>query len=176
MTLASLTPVYCTQGDVVNVLSTNGISSLLDDDGDGQVNTTEQLRMTDAINRATETCNFYLYWKYDPTNLATYSNLVNQWASDLAAYVLVRARGNPAPESLITSAQEAKDMMTEIMKGRATLPNVPMRRLQAPTWDNIRVDLTYRWKVIRVEQSTSSQLPNTRPQNPDWGESLSYEV
>lgn len=168
--------VYCTQQDVNNVLSVNGVDILLDDHGDGAVNSVEQGRMTDAIARAAETCNFYLYWKYDPANLAAYSNLTNQLAADLAAYVLARARGNAVPQSLITAATEAKDMLNKIMLGRATLPAVPMRRWQAPTWDNIRVDMRYHFKVIRVEQNTSSQMPMTRPVNIDWAEQFSYEI
>ena len=172
----ALTTVYATQADVEQVLSVAGVLSRLDDDGDQAVNDTEQLRMTDAIARATETCNYYLYWRYDPTNLATYSNLVNQWCSDLAAYVLCRARGNPVPESLIEAAQEAEAKMTDIQRGRTTLPNVPMRRNQGPTWDNIRVDVRYRFKCIRVEQNTSSQQPTSRPSSPDWAEAFTYEI
>lgn len=170
-----LSYLYCTQADVENVLSAVGVQARLDDDGDGYVNTTEQARMTDAINRATETCNFYLYNRYTPQNLS-FSNIVNEWCSDLAAYVLCRSRGNPVPDAIIEAAQDAKDDMKEVLGGRIQLPAVPLRRWLAPTWDNIRVDLNYRFRVIRVEFNTSSQMPTTRPLNPDWADAFTYEV
>ena len=172
MALDALAYTYTDRAHVEMVLSVAGVESRLDDDGDNFDNTTEALRMQDAINRATETINFYLWNRYSPDRIAQCSNLANQWAADLASYYLCRTRGNPVPESIIEAAREAEERLEKIYKGRFRLPGVPMRRNNGPTYDNLRIDVRYRFRVIRVEGNTSSQQPTTQPRDFDLNEAF----
>ena len=168
-------PSYCTQAHVESCLSAYCVLARLDDDADSQVSTTEQDRMTIAVARGTETCNFYLYWFYEPSWLVQ-SNIVNHWCTDLAAYCVCRmARLNPVPESAIEAAQEAKDMMDRIMKGWNSVPGIPKRRMPVGVFDNLRADPRYRFQVIRVESNTSSPQPTQKPVNVDWQDNYTLE-
>ena len=63
------------------------------------------------------------------------------------------------------------------MNGKTTLPNVPLRRLLAPVWSNIRVDPNYMFRCVRVERNQSSQYnPTQLQQNTDWNDAFCFEI
>lgn len=172
----ALSHTYCTQADVEHLLSQAGVVMRLDDDNDGSASNPFELHaMQDSINDATESCNYFLFMKYDPANLAN-SNWVNRRATILAAYDLCGRRGNPVPESLAERAEKALEELEAVAEAYRLLPGIPLRRTCAPTWDNVRCDPRYNWKVIRVERNTSSPQTTSQPVNQDWMESFAYEI
>ena len=170
-------PLYCTQADLESYASVEGVRLRADDDGDGQINAQEQLRINYAIYGAAGTVQYYLSGKYDPY-VMQYSFLVFRWSVYLALFDLFGARANPEPTSIIDKAQDAQDRMEEIAAGRKYLEiAVPLRRTQAPTWSNVRVDVqNFQFRVIRVEVGRSSKQPNALPVSPDWAENYSFEI
>jgi hypothetical protein len=172
---AALEYTYCTRTQVERLLSTLGVAERLDHNADGVVEASEALLMDDAIAMATETCNFYLYGKYAPARLSQ-SNLVNRWATAFAALELCLTRGGVVPEALQERVEKYQEWLELVAEGKRFLPNVPLRRNQAPIYDNIRCDPRYQWRVIRVEKRTSSQEPTDRPVRPDYRELYSWEI
>jgi phage gp36-like protein len=129
--------------------------------------------LDDAIIRACEEINKYCYKFYSPANLGT-SNLVQQWAIELACYYLSQRRGNP--ELFAKLYENAIEELKMVLKGEMELPGVPFRRTLSPKWSNIRADiLRYRFRVLRVERGTSDQRATTQGQDVDYAEQYSYE-
>jgi phage gp36-like protein len=166
--------LYCDQGSVERYLSAQGVSLRLDDDGDGYISDTEQAALTDALIEASETCNFYLFWKYTPTMLAT-SNWVNRKATLLAAYRLCSRRGNPPPQIVVEDAARVEEDLKAVADGGRMVPNLALRRVLAPVFSNTRVDPRYNFRCIRVERQQSSSQPSQLPQNTDWTDSVLFE-
>ena len=175
MTLATIT-LYCSQTNVEQILSANGVTLRLDDSGDGTVSAAEQLAMDFALADAAETCNFYLWPKYSPSWLAT-SNWVNVRASWLATYALCDRRGNPCPESLEDRAEKVLEELERVHSGSHLLPGVPLRWAMAPVYSNVRADPRYEYRVLRVERNNSSRQRRSALQTfTDWREAFYLEV
>ncbi len=124
---------------------------------------------------ATETANFFLYAKYDPSQLVQ-SNLVNRWTTYLAGYDLCTCRGNPVPESVVVQAEKAEEKLKAIYDGQHFLPGIGLRQNQAPTWDNLSADPRFQFRVIRVERRTSSQEPTRRPTIISYPDAYVFEI
>ncbi len=174
MALADLIP-YCTQADVEDILSPDGVKLRLDDDRDENVSVVEQRRMTKSIARASEEVNKYCFQKYTAANLAT-SNWVNQATALLAACYLCRARGNQIPESLEEERDEIKEELEAIRAGQLRLPGVPLRRRLAPKLSQVRVSAHFQYKAIRKERNKVSPDTDGLPQQPDYREQLTPEL
>lgn len=174
MAPTALSYVYCTQTDVEQILSANGVTLRLDDDGAGLVSAAEQLRMTDAINGAACTVDFYCFSKYTQAQLAT-SMFINRAASWLAAYDLCGTRGNEVPESILEEAEKWEEKLAKIESKGGRVPGLPYRMSQCPTMDNTRLDNRYNSKVIRVERRTSTSQATQLPVNVDLQDSMSNE-
>ena len=130
--------------------------------------------LDDAILRACEEINKYTHDYYSMAQLGR-SNLVNQWATYLAAYYLSMRRGNPA--LFITEKEDAIAELKEIRSGDLRLPGIPMRRSLAPIWSSLRADPRYTWNVLRVERGSSTRTPaTTLRQNIDYGEAYMPEI
>ena len=176
MALTTRAYTYVTDADIDEILSANGVTARLDDDASGTISAAEELRRDNAQVLASETLDYYLYSRYAPNRLAE-SNLVNLWAAYYAAWHVCQARGNPVPKSIsdyILDFIEPK--LEDISAGRKFLPGVPLRRTQAPTWDNIRANPRYSFKVLRVERKTSSKEPTDLPVVVDYASEYSYEI
>lgn len=173
MALQTIT-LLAQQSDVEHYLSAQGVRYRLDDDGDGVVSVDEQAALTDALTEASETCYFYLFFKYDPVNLAV-SNWVNRKATILAGYRICTRRGNPPPNIVVEDAAKAEEDLKAVADGPRMVPNVPLRRMLAPVWSNTRADPRYNFRVIRVERQQSSQQTTGLPQNTDWQDAYLFE-
>lgn len=153
----AISPAYTTRADVERMLSAAGVRLRLDHFGDGiSTGATDANVMTDAVDMATETVNFYCWSKYEPSRLAT-SVLVNRWATVLAAYEVCMLRGNPVPNVLMQRAEKVETYMQQVADGPRVLPNVPRRRTGAPVFSNLRCDPRFILKVIRVERNNSTR-------------------
>jgi len=167
--------VYIDDDGLNAALSANGVLLRADDNQDGTVDPTEEMRITQAKNAASETIDYYCFSRYTPANLAN-SNLIYEAAKWLAAYQLCATRGNEVPESVIEQAEQWEEKLKAIQAGRGRVPGIPYRMSQAPAWDNVRVNVHYDFKAIRVERKTSSQVPSTFPVQQDWRDMLTFEI
>ena len=158
--VAALAYTYCVQADIEQHISVLGVKLRIDDDDDGVLTTADQAGLTDAIDEATETINYYCYNKYAPSQLAT-SRFINRCAMILATYRLCTRRLNPVPESLIEDAAAVEEKLKEIRDKSAMVPGLPLRRVLAPVMSHTRIVPTYDFKVIRVERQGSSQHNRT---------------
>jgi hypothetical protein len=172
---APLFPLLCTQTDMEDFASVQGITLRADDPMSGALDATGIRRIQHALVMGTSTCLYYLYAKYDPANL-NYSTspslygaaLVNLWATHFSCYWMCQTRFNEVPDSLFAVCQEDEEKLKDIYAGRHFLPLVPLRRNQAPVWDNTRLDARFNFRVIRVEKSRSSNQPTNIPLSTDY--------
>lgn len=162
----ALSYVYCTEQDLQSLLSPDGEIGRLDDQNIGVVN---QTYLTNAINWATERVNLYCLPRYNAIDLAQ-SWLVNNWAVICAAHWLSTRRGNPVPHSFDDLYEEAIEDMKLIQKGQAQIPNIGLRTSAWPAWSNVRVDVLYTLRKIRVERPISE----TKGTNPDYYQSQDW--
>ena len=162
----ALTYTYCTEADVQALLSADGTTARVDDNGDNSQSATEAGYITSAINWATDKINFFLLPRYSAPNLST-SWVVNNWAVILAARWLSMRRGNPPPGSVNQLYEEAVEDLKLVHSGAYEIPGIGTREVLWPVWSNVRVDPLYILRKIRVERPISEKTSTPYPQNRD---------
>lgn len=158
MAPSALSYTYCTQSDVEDFLSADGVESRLDDQDTGD----QSSRMTQAINWATERINLYCLARYAASDLAN-SWLVLEWCGILAAHWLSCRRGNPAPGSIKDLVEQTYKDLEGIRSGEYQLPGVGLRTAAYPAWSNLRLDSLYALRKLRVERPISEKTPQAGP-------------
>lgn len=167
---------YCQLSDIQNYLSAQGVTLRLADQPGNVIDSFGNANVQDILNEATVTIDFYCFGKYTPAILAT-SMWVNRKATILAAYRIGSRRGNPVPEIIVEDAGKAEEELKAIADGPRLIPNLPLRRILAPTMSITRCDPRYIFKVIRVERNQSSRWsPTQLPQNQDWQDAFVFEL
>lgn len=165
----ALAYTYCSEADIQALLSSDGMIGRVDDDNDGTVDATpEQLYLDKAISWATSRINFYCLPLYTAASLAD-SWVVNEWCVILACHWLSSRRGNPPPGSFKDLAEQAIKDLELVAAGRFQVPEAGYREAAWPAWSNIRVDILYSLRKVRVERPISDQTPTTYPQTRDRG-------
>lgn len=157
---------YCTEADIQALLGADGTTARVDDDGTASQSAAEAEYLSQAIQWATDRCNFYLLGRYPAARLAT-SWLVNQWCVICAAKWLSSRRGNPPPGVVNDLYEQAVEDMKLVHDGKYDVPNIATRTAQWPFWSNVRVDALYSLRKIRVERPISEKSNTTYPQNAD---------
>jgi phage gp36-like protein len=159
--------VYADRASVARVLSTDGVDLRLDDDRDGIVRPGEESMLTAAIQDATAEVNRYCETHYAAGELVK-SRSVWRWCSVLAAAIVCRRRGNPAPKVLADEVQDVRLELAAVHEGKLPIEGA-MRRVQdGPRWSNATYDPSYRGKQIRVERPQSERTPRDRPPAIDY--------
>src|SRR5581483_7480198 len=122
----ALLPLFCTQQDMEDFASVQAITLRADDSMVGAPDRTGVRRINQARIMGTSTCLYYLYAKYDISNLADQTTfggaLVNQWATWFACYWMCNTRFNEVPDSLFELTTEAEAKLKDIYAGRHFLP------------------------------------------------------
>lgn len=152
----NLVYTYATEADIQALLGLDGSTSRVDDDGTGDQSVAEAAYMAKAIQWATDKCNFYLLSRYADVDLAR-SWVVNNWCVICAAKWLSSRRGNPIIASVSTAYEEAIEDMKAVHRGDFEVPGIGNRDNQWPLWSNVRVDVTYTLRKIRVERPISER-------------------
>ena len=169
MAPTALTYTYCTSADLEALLSVDGLTNRVDDDNTGTQSATEAGYITAAINWATARINFFVASKYDKADLAT-DWVVNQWCVVLACHWLSTHRGNPAPGSFKDAYKEAIEDMKSVRAGENQL-DLGLRTAAWPAWSNMRRDIRYPLRSLRVEKGISvhgrGAKPSSYSQNTD---------
>lgn len=169
MALPSLSPLFCTQEDVEDLLSVLGVSSRVDADGSATVDAAgrEGQVITKALSWATARVRFYTSPRYRPEDISG-NWMVNYWASCLAAQALCRFGGQPCPEEVANAVAEVLEDLKLVRAGTAHVPDSPTASVDWPAWSNVTVDPAYRTRQARVQRPTSERTPTQYPQAPDW--------
>lgn len=157
-----MTVSYCSQNDIQNRLSADGIIYRTDDE--------PPTLLGDVINDASSQIDEYLFAQYDPAQLAT-SDWVRQRTADIATFLLCERRGNPVPPGTAGKFERAMDKLERVRLGLISVPNLPMRKELAPVLSNVRINLLP-WPHTVVERSNSTGTPAgyTQHEDPmDWG-------
>lgn len=162
MAPTALAYLYVTAEDIEDFLSLDGSESRLDDDSTGALSVDEQRARTKALSWATARVNLYCLPRYDAVDLAT-SWVVNQWAVVLACHWLSCRRGNPPPGSFDSLYKEAMEDLKAVRAGDVNLADIGLRTAAWPAWSNVRVDILYRLRKIRVEKPISEHTPQRGP-------------
>lgn len=175
MALDSITP-YCTRADIERYLSVPTLTQTVEDDEDQETIDADGVdNIDDAIVMASETINSYLYQKYSYASLAR-SNLINRWCTILACYEVRQRRGNDVPDQLAERALEIKEQLEKIQEGKGTVPGVPRRMRRQVMYKNTRTDVTYSFRVIRIEKNTSAPwVQPAYPENVDYKDLYNFD-
>lgn len=94
--------------------------------------------------------------------------MVNQWCVILAAYWLSIRRGNPPPGSFDDLCKATLADLEKIHSGQFDVAGIGEREAGWPAWSNVRVDILYPLRKIRVERPISEKQPTTYQQAKDW--------
>lgn len=159
MTLIS--PVYCTEAEIVRFLSSNAVTDFADNDADGTADTGV---VDDCINQATQEIDLYATQRYDQTGLAT-STIINRWAVVMASMFLCHRRGNVVPDSIATEWERIQERLQQIAQGTLQLPGVSLRADLRPSFSNLDVDRRRRRSTIRVTPTNSTDAPTALTQD-----------
>lgn len=155
----------CSQEDVEQILTTWGLSNLLDDDHQGQP---EDLRYSNLIEQATSRIRMYVIRRYEETAIA--SSVWLKWAcATWAAYLASMRRGMDPPGGLREEYAYYLEALQGVANGSMALPDgIGERIANTPVMVNTTVDHRYGVDKIRVVQSTSTQIGETdTPQKSD---------
>ena len=167
LSLANLTYVYTDEAGIDALASSVGRINMVDDDDTGTVTSPEQNYIDFAINWATSRVNFYCLQRYADACLAT-NWMVYYWATVLACYWLSMHRGNPPKGSFDDLQNEVIEDMKLVHDGKYAVPGLGEREVGWPAWSNVRVDVLYPLRRIRVERPLSERTATTYNQVKDW--------
>lgn len=107
---------FCTQTHVADILSENGLSLAMDDDG------TDSGTVSNAIERAEQDILMHLHRRYETSVLTSHTWI--KWAcAYLSAVEVYRRRANSVPESLLAKADEILGYLKDIEMGAKFLPD-----------------------------------------------------
>jgi phage gp36-like protein len=161
----ALTP-YCTQADLTNRLSADGVAYRTDDVPPGVLG--------DVLAEAATVIDEYCRLGYDPTNLAQ-SDWVTKRATDIAAFMLCQRRGNPVPPGVAQKYERTLERLELVRLGRLSIPDAPGRRNQVPVLSNLRVRLDPFPRVVvdRYSGPTRERAQDYR-QAVDYSEPMFY--
>lgn len=157
-----MTLPYCTENDIINRLSLDGVTYRIDD--------APPVSLGDVIIDASSQVDEYLFAQYDPNQL-TGSDWARERAADIATFLLCERRGNPVPPGIAAKFERTMDKLERVRLGIICVPNLPMRKELAPVLSNVRVVLTP-WPHTVVERSNSTGTPAGYDQHEDpmdWG-------
>ncbi|MDE2097156.1 MAG: hypothetical protein KGL39_07910 [Patescibacteria group bacterium] len=176
--------LYCSEGDLEELMSIEGKVALADDDDTGGINQSvslltvanpnQQRFVTRALNWGTDRVNFFCLTLYAASDLAT-SDMVNQWATICAAWWFSHRRGNPPPGAYEELYKDTIADLKSVKSGENQIPDIGYREVQWPAWSNIHVSTVYQLKRSRVERPISEKTPTTYPQNVDHVADFIYE-
>lgn len=164
--------VYTSQAWIQDLLSADGVSLRLDDDGDGSVSSDEWDRLTTrAVGLATERVNGYCSGRYNA------SDLVNSWqawdaATVIAARWLCARRGNPVPDGINALYEEIVHWLEQVRAGQVFLGDVAPRDEGYFGWSNIELDQRYWLKKLRVIKPISQADGAPSQIRSRWGDSF----
>jgi hypothetical protein len=166
--------VYATASDLEALMSVEGKENKVDDNGDGVINATEDGYIQRAITWASDRINFFVLQRYDAHCLQT-SWIVNQWCTILAAWWLSVHRGNPPPGSFEELKKQTEADLLLVHNRTFDIPNIGERFSSLPSWSNVRVDMLYALRKIRVERPLSDRTKVPFKQNIDWPSQMIVE-
>ncbi len=151
---------YCEIADVQNILSSEGVQLSVDD--------TPPTAYGDAIARASNRVDFFLFRRYEPSELAK-SDLVKDWAAVFAAYYLRTRRGNPIPQGLAALLGDALEDLKQVQAGQNEIPGIVMRRSHAPALSKMRATMRPypRAVVVKTQGTQAGGAPAGYPQHID---------
>ena len=157
-------PPLCTQTDIENRLSVDGVAYRIDDDP-----TVIDSVIENAGSYISECC----LLRYSATNLLA-SIWVKHRATDIAAYLVCERRGNPVPAGIARAferlfpANGSPGVMEKIRRGQRMIPDIPERRDAVPVLSNMRVKLApFPHAVVETNRSPKRNLPTDYAQNVD---------
>lgn len=160
--------LYCSQVDLTNRLSADGITYRTDD--------TPPTSLRDALGEAATIIDEHCRTAYDPAALAA-SDWVRHRATDIAAWCLTQGRGNPAPPGVQTRYERTMKALELVRVGSLAIPDIAARRDLAPVLSNMRIRLDpFPRSVVEPNRSSSRGRPKDYAQNVDSLEWFDYSI
>lgn len=112
---------YCSENEIISVLSESGIDYSADDNRSGEAEGREASFVAEAIQRAEVRINQYLMQRYDLTTMP--GNKWIKWCcATFAGVFLMRRRGETAPDGLINQAMEYETWLHNVWVNNALIP------------------------------------------------------
>lgn len=162
---------YCTQTEVENIWSEEGVINRTDDSPEGVLDSSE---VTAVIEQASSRIDMFLSRRYSTAALGS-SDWVTWCCAYLSACLLSKRRGNPCPESIGAECQKYLEWLAEVRDGVMDLPGVSPEQDTLPAVSNMTVDGRFRRAKVRRVPSTSTRdgnppSPVKRHEAQDWNQ------
>lgn len=161
-----MTVLYCTQDDVTNRLSLDGVAYREDDSPPGLLG--------DILNDASAMVDEYVFFMYDPAQMAT-SDWVRHRTADIASYLMCERRGNPVPPGIAHKYERSIEKLAKVRSGQIAIPGLPVRKTMAPVLSNVRIRLDPFPRTV-VERNRSTGKPAGYSRHDDRLDFLDYSI
>lgn len=152
---------YCTETQLNEFFSAQGITDYADHDDDNVADTNV---VNNAIDEASEHINLYARERYAVADLQS-STMVTRWCVKLACYFLCMHRGNPPPDILAVEFERITTVLDQVRMSKMEIPGVQLKDSLVPTFSNLTVDRRYRRSTVRVTRQNSSKESSKRTQD-----------
>lgn len=141
---------YCTDADIIDIISSNGFTFSFDDDNDGIA----EISADGCISRAKQDIDFYIHRHYDLDSIPA-----NDWLrwcnAHLAACEVFRRLGGVIPDSLLMKYDEYITRLQRVENGDAKIPGLNgLSSNPGMTMDNYHVDLRTGRTPVDFRQTT----------------------
>lgn len=172
---------YCSENDIISVLSSVGVTFATDDNRSGSLSGAEVTAIDDCISQAQSKINYFLVRWYQLSSIP--GNTWIRWCTAImSACQLMRRRGEVPPDGLKLQEDQYLQWLEEIQNGRGLLP--PDGENDAKlivsgsgmTMSNLTIDQRFRTAKIRYvpRLSTGPAGPNVPaiPRFPDYSSTM----
>lgn len=144
------TTLYCGIGDVINVLTQDGV--------DYRTLDTPPTQYGGVIDEASSIIEEYCLRLYTPAVLSG-ARWVTWKCANIAAYLLCERAGNPPPPGITAKHERAMASLEKVQNGNTQIPGASQIRTCAPVLSNVRVRLDPFPRTVVEPNRSSQQMP-----------------
>lgn len=163
---------FCSSTDIADILSDDGMLAATDDSREELL--ADATRVSNAIERAEQRIKQFVGRKYSDVQLD--GNTWVKWAcATIAAFELMRRRGNTPPDGLRESYDEIVGHLKNVSANASEIPDAIPRQEPGVAMTNLRYDPRYPVSKIRaVTQISAGNQNSVKPRRRDFTHHRDY--
>ncbi|MES2793692.1 MAG: hypothetical protein V4719_29025 [Planctomycetota bacterium] len=151
---------WCTQLEIEDLLSSNGVSVSTNDSQGNSVSDPEIVAF--AIERGQSKLAQYLTLKYDVSTITSANVWVKWAAATFAAVEIMRRKGGVVPPGLQEMYEEYIVSLKDVKDGPGLIPDLPQRTTPGMAVSNVMIDNAYSRAKVRVVGTISFPIGVTK--------------
>lgn len=154
--------LFTSRGDMQSLLGLCGVDLKINDSETTVISPVEEGYLNWCISAASSRVSLFLANRYSPQVLLQVP-MVIWWATVISCYMLSMRRCNTAAGSLQAMYESAMKDLSDASTGMVQLGGVPSLATPGISMSNVRMDPTWAFKTMRVEQQISANTPTRAP-------------